>query len=230
MDAGYPSPMMLTIVNNCPFTIYPGILGNAGHTNLEKGGFRLPALSHRSFNAPTHHWSGRIWARTGCCYTGHHKFTCETGDCGGRVECNGIGGKIPATLAQIQLQHPVAAYSVSLVDGFNLPMTITPHEGKGKCPVLGCRDKNLLKTCPRQLQVKSRNGKTVVGCKSGCAAYGTDKLCCRNRYNSARTCKASSYSLFFKKSCPSTFTYAHDTPSLTHQCYSPKELKVIFCH
>ncbi|ERN07806.1 hypothetical protein AMTRI_Chr08g204400 [Amborella trichopoda] len=223
------SPLVLTLVNNCPFTIWPAIQPNAGHYVPEKGGFALETLQHKSFAAPHTHWSGRIWARTGCTYsTG--RFHCETGDCG-RLECNGAGGRAPATLAQFSLHHghnDQSSYSVSLVDGFNVPMTVTPHEGKGLCPVVGCRE-DLLATCPTQLRLCAANGK-VVGCKSGCEAFGTDELCCRNQYNSPHTCHGSTYSEFFKHKCPATFTYAHDSPSLTHNCVEPRELKVIFCH
>ncbi|GMI97089.1 hypothetical protein like AT2G28790 [Hibiscus trionum] len=231
--ATQPPGLILTIVNNCPFTIYPAIQPNAGHPVLEKGGFALQTLTHRSFPAPTAHWSGRIWARTGCTYS-NGQFYCATGDCGHRIECNGLGGATPTTLAQFSLHHggekDLSSYEVSLVDGFNLPMTVTPHEGKGVCPVVGCRA-NLLATCPNELQLRSPPGNgPVVGCKSGCEAFGTDELCCRNHYNSPQTCKASSYSEFFKQACPATFTYAHDRPSLMHDCSSPRELKVIFCH
>ncbi|KAL5581034.1 hypothetical protein UlMin_013476 [Ulmus minor] len=222
--------LILTLVNNCPFTVWPAIQPNAGHPVLERGGFALHSLTHRSFPAPTQHWSGRIWARTGCTY-GHNHFYCTTGDCGGQLECNGAGGKAPATLAQFSLHHShndLSSYGVSLVDGFNLPMTVTPHEGKGVCPVVGCRA-NLLATCPPSLQLRSHAGH-VVACKSGCEALGTDELCCRNHYNSPQTCRASNYSDFFKHACPATFTYAHDNPSLMHECSSPRELKVIFCH
>ncbi|KAK8935834.1 hypothetical protein KSP39_PZI013377 [Platanthera zijinensis] len=230
--AQYPA-MTLTVVNNCPFPICPAIAPNAGHDILERGGFCLPTLSHRSFPAPTNHWSGRIWARTDCTHTGTH-FSCATGDCGGRLECSGLAGAPPSTLAQITLHHgghrDLASYGVSLVDGFNVGMTITPHEGRGLCPVVGCRE-DLLRTCPPELQLKvPASGGRVVGCKSGCEAFGTDELCCRNMYNSPRTCRASTYSEFFKHQCPATFTYAHDSPSLAHDCEGPKELKVIFCH
>ncbi|KAL6979218.1 hypothetical protein U1Q18_020882 [Sarracenia purpurea var. burkii] len=223
---------ILTLVNNCPFTIWPAIQPNSGHAVLERGGFPLEKLTHRSFPAPTQHWSGRIWARTGCSPAAG-RFICATGDCGGRLECNGAGGAAPATLAQFTLHHghnDFSSYGVSLVDGFNVPMTVTPHEGKGNCPVVGCRA-DLLATCPAALQLRSPPGHgPVVGCKSGCEAFGTDELCCRNHYNSPQTCRGSSYSEFFKHACPATFTYAHDSPSLIHECSSPRELKVIFCH
>ncbi|KAL2518184.1 Pathogenesis-related thaumatin superfamily protein [Abeliophyllum distichum] len=230
LTAATPPGLILTLVNNCPYTIWPAIQPNAGHPVLERGGFALNTLTHRSFPAPTTHWSGRIWARTGCTYANGH-FSCATGDCGGRLECDGLGGAAPATLAQFTLHHGHAdfsSYAVSLVDGFNIPMTVTPHEGKGQCPVVGCRA-NLLATCPHGLKYCAPDGR-VLGCKSGCAAFGTDELCCRNHYNSPQTCRASSYSEFFKHACPATFTYAHDSPSLTHECSEPRELKVIFCH
>ncbi|CDP09032.1 unnamed protein product [Coffea canephora] len=222
--------MILTLVNNCPYTVWPAIQPNAGHPVLERGGFALHTLTHRSFAAPTTHWSGRIWARTGCTYSNNH-FSCATGDCGGRIECDGRGGATPATLVQLVLHHGPAdfsSYGVSLVDGFNIPMTVTPHEGKGTCPVVGCRV-DLVPTCPASLRFHGPGGH-VVGCKSGCEAFGTDELCCRNHYNSKETCKPSSYSDYFKHACPATFTYAHDSPSLMHECSAPRELKVIFCH
>ncbi|CAK9327043.1 unnamed protein product [Citrullus colocynthis] len=232
-EATYPgSGLILTLVNNCPYPIWPAIQPNAGHPVPERGGFFLPSLSHRSFPAPYQHWSGRVWARTGCVGDQNH-LTCETGDCGGKLECNGAGGKTPATLAQFSLHHghkDFSSYGVSLVDGFNVPLTVTPHEGQGVCPVVGCKA-NLLQTCPRELQVHAPHRyNQVIACKSGCEAFNNDALCCRGHYNSPQTCKASSFSLFFKHACPSAFTYAHDTPSLMHECAAPRELKVIFCH
>ncbi|CAM8958508.1 unnamed protein product [Rhodiola kirilowii] len=227
--------LMLTVVNNCPFPVWPAIQPNAGHPVLEGGGFCLKSLTHRSFPAPTTPWSGRIWARTHCYSNSPSHLSCATGDCGGKLACNGAGGAPPATLAQFSLHHggqnDFVSYGVSLVDGYNVPMTVTPHEGKGVCPVVGCRP-DLLPTCPAPLQVKlSSNQGLVIGCKSGCEAFNhDDKLCCRNHYNSPQTCQPSEYSQFFKKACPSTFTYAHDKPSLMHQCSSPRKLKVIFCH
>ncbi|NP_001147098.2 osmotin-like protein precursor [Zea mays] len=92
------APMTLTVVNNCPYPVWPGIQANSGHDVLEGGGFFLPPLSHKSFPAPAHPWSGRIWARTGCAGAGA-QLHCATGDCGGRLQCGGLGGAAPATLA-----------------------------------------------------------------------------------------------------------------------------------
>lgn len=67
----------IRIINNCPFTIWPGILGNPGHENLGNGGFSLDSQQDRTFSTPRD-WAGRIWGRTNCDGAGH----CETGDCG----------------------------------------------------------------------------------------------------------------------------------------------------
>lgn len=179
----YP-PSTLTIVNNCPFTVCPAIAPNADHAVLADGGFCLPTLSHRSLPAPSLHWSGRIWARTHCTQTPSPAgLSCATGDCAGRLQCAGLSGAAPATLAQLTLHHggrrDLVSYSVSLVDGFNVPVTVTPHGGRGLCPVVGCRE-DLLPGCPEELRVRA--GGQVVACRSGCEAFGTDELCCRNGF------------------------------------------------
>ncbi|GLJ44433.1 hypothetical protein SUGI_0932020 [Cryptomeria japonica] len=227
------SPLKLTIVNDCPFTIWPGLQPSAGYPVLAGGGFALNTHNHVSIDVPNQ-WHGRVWARTGCSFHGSGG-NCLTGDCGGRLECNGLGGATPATLAHLSLHHPhtdISSYTLSLVDGMNLPMTITPHgghAGPGQCTVAGCRIHSLANfVCPEKLQV--RHGRDVVACKSACEAFRTDQYCCTNQYNSPNTCKPSQFSLMFKGACPDAYTYAHDDPSLVHHCPSPNEIKLIFCH
>lgn len=234
-SAGY-APMTLTVVNNCPYTIWPAIQPNTGSAILEDGGFTLPTLAYRSFPAPDAPWSGRIWARTGCSTSSNGAtFRCATGDCVGRLQCQGAGGTPPVSLAQLSLHNGGAAdkasYGVSFVDGFNVPVTITPHLGRGQCPVVGCKAP-LLDTCPPVLQHRSAAGGAgaLLGCKSGCLAFNSDALCCRGPYNSPKMCRPSPYSDFFKKACPDTYTYAYDTPAVPQDCAAPGELKVIFCH
>jgi hypothetical protein len=60
--------------NNCPFTVWPGILGKE---IPENGGFELAHGATKKMNVGNH-WSGRIWGRTQCEASGH----CVTGDCG----------------------------------------------------------------------------------------------------------------------------------------------------
>uniref|UniRef100_A0A8R7K4A4 Uncharacterized protein n=1 Tax=Triticum urartu TaxID=4572 RepID=A0A8R7K4A4_TRIUA len=109
------------------------------------------------------------------------------GDYGGQLQCGGLGGAAPATLAHVSLHHSgddQSSYGVSVVDGFNVGLSVTPHEGRGNCPVLACR-KDLTQTCPGELQVRAAASDSVTACKSGCLAFDTDELSCgRNAYNS----------------------------------------------
>jgi hypothetical protein len=137
--------------------------------------FFLPLLSHKSFPASAHPWSGSIWARTGCTGAGV-QLHCATGDCSGRLQCGVLGGAVPATLAWVNLHHgnDHTSYGVSVVDDFNVGLSVTPHEGRGNCPVLACR-KNLTETCPGELQLRSPAG-SILACKSGCEAFRIDEL------------------------------------------------------
>lgn len=58
---------------------------------------------------------------------------CGTADCGsGQVACNGAGAVPPATLAEFTLvPDGQDVYDISNVDGFNLPVSITPDGGEG---------------------------------------------------------------------------------------------------
>lgn len=89
--------------NKCSFPIWPATAPNSGHPVIARGGFYLPPGNIRKFQAPGD-WSGRIWARTGCNFNSNHKPVCETGDCDGQLECDGIIGLPPATLVEFALQ------------------------------------------------------------------------------------------------------------------------------
>ncbi|CAG7900718.1 unnamed protein product [Brassica rapa] len=115
-----------TVVNQCNYTVWPGLLSGAGTA---------------PFQNPT---------------TG--KFTCVTGDCGSsKIECSGAGGKPPATIAEFTLNGAsnLDFFDISLVDGYNIPVTIVPYGGAagvGKCMAAGCAaDLNVV--CPPQLKL-----------------------------------------------------------------------------
>ncbi|CAI0445228.1 unnamed protein product, partial [Linum tenue] len=125
-----------TFSNRCDYTIWPGILANAGSPKLESTGFELAEGSTRSFQAPTG-WSGRFWARTGCTFDDSGSGSCRTGDCGsGLVECNGLGAAPPATLAEFTLGTGGPEYCCS--GAFNTPATCRPsvysEMFKAACP------------------------------------------------------------------------------------------------
>ncbi|GKA45778.1 reverse transcriptase domain-containing protein, partial [Tanacetum coccineum] len=67
----------ITIVNECPITVWPVILGDP---SVNSTGFELTKGSSRLFQAPEH-WAGRIWGRTGCNFNRPGHASCKTGDC-----------------------------------------------------------------------------------------------------------------------------------------------------
>nr|CAD1825440.1 unnamed protein product [Ananas comosus var. bracteatus] len=147
-----------TVSNNCPQTIWPGTLAGAGTPQLPTTGFRLDSGQTVRILAPPG-WSGRIWARTGCEFDSDGAGICQTGDCGGRMECGGAGALPPTTLFEITLGKGTDEdyYDVSLVDGYNLPVVIVPRVQHGRCNATGCIT-DLNRGCPRELQVECGTG------------------------------------------------------------------------
>ncbi|KAK1276266.1 Thaumatin-like protein [Acorus gramineus] len=115
---------VFTIINDCKETVWPAVTPG---DNFNGGGFRLKPGQSAVFTAPVG-WSGRIWGRTGCSFdrTGEQNGTCETGGCLNALKCAG-SGNTPSTLAEFTLASP-DFYDVSLVDGFNLPVTVNNFE------------------------------------------------------------------------------------------------------
>ncbi|KAK8518695.1 hypothetical protein V6N13_018031 [Hibiscus sabdariffa] len=212
-----------TFVNRCDYTVWPGILANAGSPGLDSTGFELPKDSSRSFQAPTG-WSGRFWGRTGCKFDGSGSGTCLTGDCGsGQVECNGLGAAPPATLAEFTLgTGGQDFYDVSLVDGYNMPMIVEGNGGSGLCASTGCTT-DLNRQCPPELRVGDGDA-----CKSACGAFGSPEYCCSGAYSTPATCKPSVYSEMFKAACPRSYSYAYDDATSTFTC-TGADYTVTFC-
>ncbi|XP_044020754.1 pathogenesis-related protein 5-like [Aphidius gifuensis] len=225
------------IYNGCPFTIWPAIQGNPGKAHLEGGGFQLGKYEAKFVNTPTD-WAGRIWARTNCDGSGR----CETGDCGNKIQCNGAGGVPPASLAEVTLKGAggLDYYDISLVDGYNLPIRMTPTGGYVKrdngqydCKSAGCHA-DLNAKCPKELAVKNSGGYTVA-CKSACAAFNTDEYCCRGAHNTPQTCKSKdwpvNYPAIFKSACPDAYSYAYDDTTSTFTCKGNPNTnyEIVFC-
>ncbi|KMT17161.1 hypothetical protein BVRB_2g040720 [Beta vulgaris subsp. vulgaris] len=227
----------IVITNKCPFTIWPATARNTGHPVIANGGFCLKSEQSTRIQAPWD-WSGRIWARTGCSFKAEYQQddhtnstwapACQTGDCDGRLECNGLIGAPPATLVELTLntdKNQPSFYDVSLVDGYNLPVSVLVPSAP-KCSIRGCY-RDLKAICPLELQVKDGGG-NIVACKSACLAFNLDRFCCRNEYRNAEKCTPSLYSDVFKGACPSYVSYAFDSPSPLMSCLV-KELYVTFC-
>lgn len=125
-----------TISNQCTYTIWPGTLGTP---QLPMTGFELaPGESIHVPSVPG--WSGRIWARTGCTFDASGAGACRTGDCGGKLECGGIGATPPASLFEITMGQGDEKdfYDVSFVDGYNLPLVAAPRGVDSGCNATGC--------------------------------------------------------------------------------------------
>ncbi|XP_057499986.1 thaumatin-like protein 1 [Actinidia eriantha] len=212
-----------TFVNRCDYTVWPGILANAGSPSLDSTGFELPKDTSRTFLAPTG-WSGRFWGRTGCNFDGSDSGSCATGDCGlGQAECNGLGAAPPVTLAEFTLgAGGQDFYDVSLVDGYNLPMIVEASGGSGMCASTGCVT-DLNRQCPAELRVGEGEA-----CKSACEAFGSPEYCCSGAYNSPAACRPTAYSEMFKSACPRSYSYAYDDPTSTFTCMGA-DYTVTFC-
>ncbi|KAL5557864.1 hypothetical protein UlMin_034075 [Ulmus minor] len=218
------SAATFTLINKCGYTVWPGILSNAGSSPLDSTGFELPSGGTRPFQAPPN-WSGRLWGRTGCSFdpnTG--QGSCATADCGSnQVQCNGAGANPPATLAEFTIASGnLDFYDVSLVDGYNLPMVVDASGGSGNCLSTGCVT-DLNQHCPSELRVGDR-----LACKSACEAFGKPEYCCNGEYGSPAACKPTVYSEIFKAACPKSYSYAYDDPTSTFTC-SGADYTITFC-
>ncbi|XP_078150626.1 thaumatin-like protein 1 [Carex rostrata] len=211
--------------NNCGYTVWPGLISNANLPAMPSTGFELQSGASKTLEAPTS-WGGNMWARTNCMTDSSGKFSCVTGDCG-KLECNGAGGTPPKTLTEFTLKDNDGkdTYDISNVDGFNVPVSITPQGGSG-CSSVTC-SANINSLCPQELQDKGSDG-SVVACKSACVAFNTDEYCCRGAYDKPTTCKSTNYSKIFKDACPQAYSYAYDDSSSTFTCVGANYL-ITYC-
>ncbi|HYS39694.1 MAG TPA: thaumatin family protein [Pseudonocardiaceae bacterium] len=206
-----------TFVNSSGQNILVGSFGPNGTSPLG-GGWAMTPGQTRVVTVPDT-FSGRFWGRTLCTSNG----LCETGDCGA-VACNGGTGVPPATLAEVTLGPGVGVtfddYDVSLVDGYNLPITMVPVNGTGQCTPAGCTT-DFNATCPPALQ-KVDNAGHVIGCMSACIAFRTDQFCCSGAFGTPQTCIPTqwpvNYAAFFKSSCPNAYSYPYDDPTSNFTC------------
>ena len=163
--------IQLLLVNNCKESIWPGILGNAGHPTPKDGGFHLLSGEQLILEVPEG-WLGKIWGKQGCCFNEQtNKGSYQTGDCEGLLQCKGIVGIPPTTLVEMALgtsQSDLHFYNVSLVYGFNLPMSMKLVGGGLGCGVAAC-EADLNVYCPYKLAVVRE--RKVVGCKSACLIF-----------------------------------------------------------
>uniref|UniRef100_A0A0E0JCR8 Thaumatin-like protein n=1 Tax=Oryza nivara TaxID=4536 RepID=A0A0E0JCR8_ORYNI len=191
----------------CSYTVWPGALPG--------GGVRLDPGQSWSISVAAGTPAARIWQRTGCSFDGAGRGRCSTGDCAGALSCT-VSGEPPTTLAEYTLGRPGAGgddfLDLSLIDGFNVPVSFQPTNGggagcsKGRGPRCGV---DITARCLPKLRVPG-------GCASACGKFGGDVYCCRGKYE--HVCPLTSYSMFFKGLCPDAYSYAKDDRTSTFTC------------
>ncbi|KAL5563388.1 hypothetical protein UlMin_033135 [Ulmus minor] len=200
------SPVTIRLINSCPHTIWPEIATNPQTTITFPLG---QGESKNVFAAPN--WSGTIWGRTLCTPDATGALSCATGDCIASSSCP----PPTTTVAEFGLNFTeygqYCSYSVSLVRGFNLPLTVVPYGGTGKyCRATGCVV-DLNQDCPEELRVLYGNG-VVVGCNSACEAGD-----CSGNFRD-----------YFESSCPRARSLVSDMTN-SFVCLSAEYYDLVFC-
>ncbi|KAK3149790.1 hypothetical protein QOZ80_3AG0222870 [Eleusine coracana subsp. coracana] len=162
--AGAANAATFMITNKCPFTVWAAAVPSGGGKQMASG-------ETWSIDVPAGTTGGRVWARTGCSFDGNGNGRCETGDCGGVLQCSQYG-QPPNTLAEFALNQfmNLDFFDISLIDGFNVPMDFA-GDGAG-CPKgrPRCRA-DIIDQCPAELKVPG-------GCNNACTVFKDDRYCC----------------------------------------------------
>jgi Thaumatin family len=222
----------VTFVSHVSETIWVAASPDKAHPLRATGWVLRPG--HSVTITVPNHWNGRFWGRTGCVFH-HGRGTCQTGDCGHRLQCQGWGA-VPATLAEYDLDawDGLDFYDVSMVDGSNLPMYINVTKGVAAkrvsargCIRAGCTTPV---ACPKVLQVKA--GGAVVACQSACLHFGTDQYCCRGPWSSRAACDPAKwpvdYARVFKRAEPYAYSYVDDDATSVYVCKGSCNYRIVF--
>jgi len=210
-----------TVKNNCSQTVWVGAF-SSNQPQPNSGGWALAAGASSSV-AIANGWNGRFWGRRNCTFDASGAGMCETGDCGRGLLCNGATGIAGTSLAEFTLNGGGAQdfYDVSLVDGYDFPISITPSVSTCGNPT--CTS-DVIPNCPASLQVHDNAGR-LTQCLSACTVYNTDQYCCRGAYNSAPLCNPTTWpnppgnlALPFQNACANQYAYAYDDLAATFTC------------
>ncbi|KAH7863910.1 hypothetical protein Vadar_023355 [Vaccinium darrowii] len=198
----------IDITNNCANTVWAAAVPGGGR-QLDRG-------QTWTINPPAGTAGARVWARTGCNFDGSGRGGCQTGDCGGVLQCTAFG-QPPNTLAEYALNqfNNLDFFDISLVDGFNVPMDFSPTSGGCTRGIRCTADIN--GQCPAELRAPG-------GCNNPCTVFKTDEYCCNSG-----NCGPTNFSRFFKERCPDAYSYPKDDPTSTFTCPGGTNYKVVFC-
>ncbi|KAI9636779.1 thaumatin family-domain-containing protein [Dioszegia hungarica] len=251
----------ITIDNQCKGTVWPAIQvewpKNAppgpNPTKMDGSpqpfGWKQPPGKY-SFQVPDDWTRSRIWARTGCKDDG---TGCKIGGCASGGQCNGRDwGGSGGTLAEFTLlttktiHQSTDNYDVSMVDGFNLPMTISHSAG---CETASCgvgAGHDILTMCDSRLAYPP--GSDVVwGCVSPCnvgkqlspAFSGENSVWCCNQNGVAISpqtrCDKKDIPFYtkYKPHCQKAYVFPADDnyhdPDAVFMCNKPGDFTITLC-
>lgn len=204
--------MQIVVKNQCDYDLTVSKLSNgqSSGTNdkVSQGSSKTYPLDEK--------WQGRFFGQK---------------DCSGS-NCKIAGGDNPASLAEFTFRGSGGNdfYDLSFVDGFNLPIKISPIDGHGgassgeyNCGSPTCSS---LPTCPDDMKI-TKNGK-FIGCQSACSKYGSEEYCCSGSHDTPDTCSPNSYSKAVKNDCPDAYSYAYDDKKSTYSCVA-EGYNIVFC-
>ncbi|RVW16407.1 Thaumatin-like protein [Vitis vinifera] len=145
---------LINIQNHCSYTVWAAAVPGGGR-QLGPG---------QSWSLDANPGTARVWARTNCTFDGSGNGTCETRDCGGRLQCQAYGTP-PNTLAEFALNqfNNMDFFDISLVDGFNVPMALN-STSNGCTRGIQC-SADIVGQCPDELRAPG-------GCNNPCTVSG----------------------------------------------------------
>ncbi|KAI9483229.1 MAG: thaumatin [Benjaminiella poitrasii] len=208
----------IVVKNNCGSVITVGILTNGVSSSLPEQSFDLTPSASNSFSQ-SDNWGGRVWARYHCSGSAGKDTT----------NCGVPGATNPASLAEFFFKgsNGMDYYDISLVDGYNLPISISPSGGSSpngySCGSPSCS----VSSCPPEYAVMDATG-NVMSCQSACSKTGSAQDCCTGRYDTPSTCNPSGNANSIKKMCPDAYSFAYDDQKSTYDC-DASGFTVTFC-
>lgn len=147
---------------------------------------------------------GSIWGRTGCLFNSQGLGGCNSGDCGGNLQCKVESqDNIAITKAEFEFLGGIAkpdTFSVTLEKGYNLPMSVVPSytannvSSRRPCESMACTA-DASTVCPKKLQMKKK-GSVVTACNGHYDGYLPS---------------SPAFSQAFQKACPRAFPFRSGT-------------------
>lgn len=186
--------------------MWPGIQTTSADHPFNISGFVLKKGERREIDPPST-WKGRIWGRSRCSTNRTGSFSCQTGDCNsGEIECLGKAGTPSLTLANFYFNNSHGqkdSYEVSVAQGYNLPLLISPQNDL-TCTSVDCMVvTNTITYCTFSFAAFSG-----TRCTNACEKFNLPDICCHsdshNNYTSSEKCQLTvgSQSPDLRTACP----------------------------